>query len=60
MKYEKQIIEKPMHAFIINCERVDIGYIQYYNKHDFPAEQGYDTSELPGWIMWAKALVHRL
>nr|WP_246484084.1 GNAT family N-acetyltransferase [Wolbachia endosymbiont of Rhagoletis cerasi] len=36
-----------MHAFIINCDGVDIGYIQYYNKHDFPPEQGYDTSELP-------------
>ncbi|MDE5066702.1 GNAT family N-acetyltransferase [Wolbachia endosymbiont of Drosophila leontia] len=47
LKLETQIIEKPMHAFIINCDGVDIGYIQYYNKHDFPPEQGYDTSELP-------------
>ncbi|WP_264336969.1 MULTISPECIES: acetyltransferase [unclassified Wolbachia] len=46
LKFETQIIKKPMHAFIINCDGVDIGYIQYYNKHDFPPEQGYDTSEL--------------
>ena len=42
-----QVIEKPMHAFIIKFDKVDIGYIQYYNKHDFPPEQGYDISELP-------------
>ncbi|WCR53125.1 MAG: Bifunctional AAC/APH [Wolbachia endosymbiont of Ctenocephalides orientis wCori] len=42
-----QVIEKPMHAFIINFDEVDIGYIQYYNKHDFPPEQGYETSEFP-------------
>jgi aminoglycoside 6'-N-acetyltransferase len=47
LKLKTQIIEKPMHAFIINCDGVDIGYIQYYNKHDFLPEQGYDTSELP-------------
>ncbi len=47
MKFETQIIEKPMYAFIINCDAVDIGYIQYYNRQDFPPEQGYDTSELP-------------
>jgi len=47
LKFKTQIIEKPMHGFIINCDGVDIGYIQYYNKHDFPPEQGYDTSELP-------------
>jgi aminoglycoside 6'-N-acetyltransferase len=47
LKLKTQIIEKPMHAFMINCDGVDIGYIQYYNKHDFLPEQGYDTSELP-------------
>jgi aminoglycoside 6'-N-acetyltransferase len=47
LKLKTQIIEKPIHAFIINCDGVDIGYIQYYNKHDFLPEQGYDTSELP-------------
>lgn len=47
LKSKTQIIEKPMHAFIINCDGVDIGYIQYYNKHDFPPEQVYDTLELP-------------
>ncbi|WP_353287754.1 GNAT family N-acetyltransferase [Wolbachia endosymbiont (group B) of Gerris lacustris] len=47
LKFETQIIEKSMHSFIISYDGVDIGYIQYYNKHDFPPEQGYDTSELP-------------
>ncbi|MDN5247743.1 MAG: GNAT family N-acetyltransferase [Wolbachia endosymbiont of Tyrophagus putrescentiae] len=31
-----ETIEKPMHAFIINFNEVNIGYIQYYSKHDFP------------------------
>ena len=42
-----QVIKKPMHAFIINFDNINIGYIQYYNKHDFPPEQNYDTSKLP-------------
>lgn len=41
------VIEKPMHAFIICVNEVPIGYIQYYNKHDFPPEQGYGTEDLP-------------
>lgn len=44
---ETQVIEKPMHAFIISYNGVDIGYIQYYNKHDFQSEQDYDISCLP-------------
>jgi aminoglycoside 6'-N-acetyltransferase len=28
-------------------EEIPIGYIQYYNVHDFPREQGDDISELP-------------
>lgn len=44
---EDKIIEKPMHAYIILYEQMPIGYIQYYNKHDFPPEQGYQTTELP-------------
>lgn len=47
LKLATQVIEKPMHAFILNFDKVNIGYIQYYNKHDFPPEQGYETSELP-------------
>lgn len=43
----EQVIEKPMHAFIINYDKVDIGCIQYYNKYDFPPELGYSTLELP-------------
>ncbi|APR98152.1 GNAT family N-acetyltransferase [Wolbachia endosymbiont of Folsomia candida] len=42
-----QVIEKSMHAFIINFNKTAIGYIQFYNKHDFPPEQGYDASDLP-------------
>jgi len=44
---ETQIIKKPMHAFIINFNNVDIGYIQYYDRYDFPPEQGYDILNLP-------------
>lgn len=43
-----QVIEKSMHAFIINFDKTAIGYIQFYNKHDFPPEQGYDASDLRG------------
>lgn len=42
-----RVITKPMHAFIILCEGLPIGYIQYYNVHDFPREQEYDTADLP-------------
>jgi len=44
---KEKIIKKPMWAFIIFFKEVPIGYIQYYNVHDFPREQGYDFSELP-------------
>jgi aminoglycoside 6'-N-acetyltransferase len=47
LKLETQVIEKPIDAFIINDNKVDIGYIQYYDKQDFPPEQGYDTSWIP-------------
>jgi len=40
-------IKKPMHAFIIDYQDTPIGYIQYYNKHDFPPEQGYPVGDLP-------------
>ncbi|XVN42194.1 MAG: GNAT family N-acetyltransferase [Candidatus Rickettsia vulgarisii] len=42
-----QTITKPMYSFIICADNQPIGYIQYYNKHDFPPEQNYNTSELP-------------
>ena len=44
---EDKTIEKPIHAFIIFFRRIPIGYIQYYNKRDFPSEQGYSASDLP-------------
>lgn len=40
-------IKKPMHAFIIEVDRVPVGYIQYYNKYDFVPEQGYSVEGLP-------------
>jgi aminoglycoside 6'-N-acetyltransferase len=39
-------IKKPIHAFIIQVEDVPVGYIQYYNKYDFPPEQGYEVEGL--------------
>ncbi|MCA3628490.1 MAG: GNAT family N-acetyltransferase [Methylobacterium sp.] len=41
------IIEKPMHAYIILQDKKQIGYIQFYNKHDFPSEYGYENLGLP-------------
>lgn len=46
-KLQEQMIEKPMHAYIICMNQKPIGYIQYYSAHDFPHEQGYETSDLP-------------
>lgn len=40
-------IEKPMHAFVICADGHEIGYVQYYNRHDFLPEQNYDISDLP-------------
>lgn len=42
-----QVIEKPMHAFIISLDGKAVGYIQYYNAYDFPREQGYRIKGLP-------------
>lgn len=42
-----QIITKPIFAYVIYLNNLPIGYIQYYNKHDFQPEQNYDISELP-------------
>ncbi|WP_395461712.1 GNAT family N-acetyltransferase [Wolbachia endosymbiont (group A) of Therophilus tumidulus] len=47
LELKSQIIEKPMYAFIINYDGIDIGYIQCYNKSDFPPERGYSTLLLP-------------
>jgi len=46
-KYETYIIgPKLMNAYIICTESKPIGYIQCYNKHDFPREHDY-AIELP-------------
>lgn len=42
-----EVIEKPMHAFIMCVDGVEVGYIQYYNAYDFPREQGYELKGLP-------------
>jgi aminoglycoside 6'-N-acetyltransferase len=47
LKLQNTVIQKPMHAFVIRVNGKSIGYIQYYNKHDFPPEQGYNTFSLP-------------
>jgi aminoglycoside 6'-N-acetyltransferase len=41
------VIENPMHALVIVSDGREIGYMQYYNKHDFPSEHGYETTDLP-------------
>lgn len=40
-------IKKPIHGFIIEHNEKPIGYIQYYNKHDFPSHHGYESASLP-------------
>ncbi|MDA0782478.1 MAG: GNAT family N-acetyltransferase [Proteobacteria bacterium] len=40
-------IKKPMHAFIVEVDNQPVGYIQYYDKYDFPHEQGYSVEGLP-------------
>jgi aminoglycoside 6'-N-acetyltransferase len=40
-------IKMPMHAFVIEVDTFPVGYIQYYNKYDFPPEQGYAIEGLP-------------
>ena len=42
-----QVIEKPMHAYIIMCDGDPIGYIQLYNAHDFPRENADKMGDLP-------------
>jgi aminoglycoside 6'-N-acetyltransferase len=39
-------IKNPMNAFVIEVDKIPIGYIQYYNKYDFPPEQGYSVEGL--------------
>lgn len=38
---------KPIYAFIISCDDVPIGYIQYYDVRDFPREYDFNSQELP-------------
>jgi aminoglycoside 6'-N-acetyltransferase len=40
-------IKKTIHPFIIKVDGLPIGYIQYYNKHDFPSHHHYSSSCLP-------------
>lgn len=44
-------VRKPIYAFVIEMDNVPIGYIQYYNKYDFPNHlaitDNYDLSGLP-------------
>lgn len=42
-----KIYTAPIYAYIICFNEQPIGYIQYYNVHDFPREQGPSLSELP-------------
>jgi aminoglycoside 6'-N-acetyltransferase len=47
LHYQGKIIQKPIYGYIINFADHPIGYIQYYNKHDFPSHHEYNASELP-------------
>lgn len=47
LKLKNETITKPMHAYIIKIDDIPIGYIQYYNRYDFPPEQEYDMNFLP-------------
>ncbi len=39
--------QNKIYAYIILHNNIPIGYIQYYNRHNFPPEPLYDTSGLP-------------
>lgn len=39
--------KKPLKAFIIELNKNKLGYIQFYNAHDFPREDGLTLDELP-------------
>lgn len=41
----EQSVKKPLHAFVIDVDGQEIGYIQYYNAYDFPRE---DNTPLEG------------
>ncbi len=40
-------LAKPIHAFIIEIQSQPVGFIQYYNAHDFPREGGSLPPGLP-------------
>jgi len=40
-------LQKKVEAFVIRLDNIAIGYIQYYNKHDFPDDHSYPYQELP-------------
>jgi aminoglycoside 6'-N-acetyltransferase len=47
LKLDDQVIEKPIHAFIMCIDGQEVGYIQSYNAYDFPREQGYEIKDMP-------------
>jgi len=47
LRKDHNVIRAPIYPFIIHHNTTPIGYIQYYNKLDFPPEQGYEIDGLP-------------
>jgi aminoglycoside 6'-N-acetyltransferase len=47
LKLPHGTVKPPIHAFIIFCENVPIGYCQFYNRHDFPSDHLSELGELP-------------
>ena len=42
-----EVIQKPINGYIIMYEDTPIGYIQYYDKDDFPSHHGYESLDIP-------------
>lgn len=40
-------VRKPIHAYIVCVDNTDIGYIQFYNAHDFSRETSIALETLP-------------
>jgi RimJ/RimL family protein N-acetyltransferase len=40
-------IKKPMQAYIAHVDDVSVAYVQLYNAHDFPREDGASLDDLP-------------
>ena len=43
----KEGLKKPIHAFIISLDQKPIGYVQYYDAHDFERKYGYIKAIVP-------------